>query len=191
MGLRRVCCSWVGSTSRPARGGRGRSGVASSDRNSDAATLGTGDPRSGGRRRSLPPDLLADSSPRVGRLQRQCSPRARPTLGGLTEREVAFLRLIAEGPRPLLKWAAKLYFSDRTVKNVSRRDDPGRLRTAPCRCLRDRQAAQSSAAHSRGGPAPRQSSLDRPVVVSARRAFLSPGATTRQDGSRARTRPPC
>jgi len=66
---------------------------------------------------TLPPDLLGRLLGQVGRLQRQVlSPRGL-TLGGLTEREVAVLRLIADG-HDTAEVGRELYFSERTVKNV-------------------------------------------------------------------------
>jgi DNA-binding NarL/FixJ family response regulator len=66
---------------------------------------------------TLPPDLLGRLLAQVGRLQRQVlSPRGL-TLGGLTEREIAVLRLIAEG-HDTAEVGRELYFSERTVKNV-------------------------------------------------------------------------
>jgi DNA-binding NarL/FixJ family response regulator len=66
---------------------------------------------------TLPPDLLGRLLTQVGRLQQQVlSPRGL-TLGGLTEREVAVLRLIADG-LDTAEVGRQLYFSERTVKNV-------------------------------------------------------------------------
>jgi DNA-binding NarL/FixJ family response regulator len=66
---------------------------------------------------TLPPDLLGRLLTQVGRLQQQVlSPRGL-TLGGLTEREVAVLRLIADG-LDTAEVGRRLYFSERTVKNV-------------------------------------------------------------------------
>lgn len=66
---------------------------------------------------TLPPDLLGRLLDQVGRLQRHVlSPRGF-TLGGLTEREVAVLRLIADG-HDTAEVGRELYFSERTVKNV-------------------------------------------------------------------------
>lgn len=66
---------------------------------------------------SLPPDLLGRLLAQVGRLQRQVlSPRGL-TFRGLTEREVAILRLLAEG-HDTAEVGRQLYFSERTVKSV-------------------------------------------------------------------------
>ncbi len=66
---------------------------------------------------TLPPDLLGRLLAQVGRLQRQVlSPRGL-TLGGLTEREIAVLRLIADG-HDTAEVGRELYFSERTVKSV-------------------------------------------------------------------------
>jgi DNA-binding NarL/FixJ family response regulator len=86
-------------------------------RNSDAATLEQAIRGAAEGDGTLPPDLLGRLLAQVGRLQRQVlSPRGL-TLGGLTEREVAVLRLIAEG-HDTAEVGRELYFSDRTVKNV-------------------------------------------------------------------------
>ena len=66
---------------------------------------------------SLPPDLLGRLLGQVGQLQRQVlSPRGL-TMNGMTERELEVLRLVADGydTRDI---AAKLCYSERTVKNV-------------------------------------------------------------------------
>ncbi|MBF6606472.1 MAG: response regulator transcription factor [Chloroflexi bacterium] len=66
---------------------------------------------------TLPPDLLGRLLSQIGRLQRQVlSPRGL-TFGGLTEREVSVLRLLAEG-HDTAEVGRRLYFSERTVKNV-------------------------------------------------------------------------
>jgi DNA-binding NarL/FixJ family response regulator len=66
---------------------------------------------------SLPPDLLARLMGQVERLQRQVlSPRGL-TFAGLTEREIAVLRLLAEG-MDTAEVGEQLFFSERTVKNV-------------------------------------------------------------------------
>lgn len=66
---------------------------------------------------TLPPDLLGRLLDQVGRLQRQVlSPRGL-TLGGLTEREISVLRLLADGC-DTAEVGHRLYFSERTVKNV-------------------------------------------------------------------------
>jgi DNA-binding NarL/FixJ family response regulator len=66
---------------------------------------------------SLPPDLLARLMNQVERLQRQVlSPRGL-TFAGLTEREIAVLRLLADG-LDTAEVGQQLFFSERTVKNV-------------------------------------------------------------------------
>jgi len=66
---------------------------------------------------SLPPDLLARLMNQVERLQRQVlSPRGL-TFAGLTEREIAVLRLLAGG-HDTAEVGRQLFFSERTVKNV-------------------------------------------------------------------------
>jgi len=66
---------------------------------------------------TLPPDLLGRLLSQVGRLQRQVLAPRGLTFGGLTEREVAVLRLLAEG-HDTAEVGRRLYFSERTVKNV-------------------------------------------------------------------------
>jgi len=66
---------------------------------------------------TLPPDLLGRLLAQVGRLQRQVLTPRGLTLGGLTEREVSVLRLIADG-HDTAEVGRELYFSERTVKNV-------------------------------------------------------------------------
>lgn len=66
---------------------------------------------------SLPPDLLGRLLRQVGQLQRRVlSPRGL-TFAGLTEREVAVLRLLADG-YDTAEVATQLFYSERTVKNV-------------------------------------------------------------------------
>ena len=66
---------------------------------------------------SLPPDLLGRLLRQVGQLQRQVlSPRGL-TFSGLTEREAAVVRLLAEG-YDTAEIAGRLYYSERTVKNI-------------------------------------------------------------------------
>jgi len=66
---------------------------------------------------TLPPDLLARLMGQVERLQRQVlSPRGL-TFAGLTEREIAVLRLLADG-LDTAEVGEQLFFSERTVKNV-------------------------------------------------------------------------
>ncbi len=66
---------------------------------------------------TLPPDLLGRLLSQVGRLQRQVLAPRGLTFGGLTEREVAVLKLLAEG-HDTAEVGRRLYFSERTVKNV-------------------------------------------------------------------------
>jgi len=66
---------------------------------------------------SLPPDLLGRLLRQVGQLQRQVlSPRGL-TFSGLTERETAVLRLLAEG-LDTAEVGRRLFYSERTVKNI-------------------------------------------------------------------------
>ncbi len=66
---------------------------------------------------SLPPDLLGRLLHQVGQLQRQVlSPRGL-TFTGLTEREVAVVRLLADG-YDTTEIARSLFYSERTVKNI-------------------------------------------------------------------------
>lgn len=66
---------------------------------------------------NVPPDLLGRLLDQVGRLQRQVlSPRGLH-FSGLAEREVQVLRLVADG-LDTAQIAAKLSYSQRTVKNV-------------------------------------------------------------------------
>ena len=66
---------------------------------------------------TLPPDLLGRLLSQVGRLQRQVLHPRGLTFAGLTEREVAVLRLLAEG-LDTAEVGHRLFFSERTVKNV-------------------------------------------------------------------------
>jgi len=66
---------------------------------------------------TLPPDLLGRLLSQVGRLQRQVLHPRGLTFAGLTEREVAVLRLLADG-LDTVEVGRRLYFSERTVKNV-------------------------------------------------------------------------
>lgn len=66
---------------------------------------------------TLPPDLLGRLMLQVGRLQRQVLHPRGLTFAGLTEREVAVLRLLADG-MDTAEVGRRLYFSERTVKNV-------------------------------------------------------------------------
>jgi DNA-binding NarL/FixJ family response regulator len=66
---------------------------------------------------TLPPDLLGRLLRQVGELQRQVlSPRGL-TFSGLTERETAVLRLLAEG-YDTAEVGRRLFYSERTVKNI-------------------------------------------------------------------------
>jgi DNA-binding NarL/FixJ family response regulator len=66
---------------------------------------------------TLPPDLLGRLLRQVGHLQRQVlSPRGL-TFSGLTERETAVLRLLAEGC-DTAEVGRRLFYSERTVKNI-------------------------------------------------------------------------
>jgi DNA-binding NarL/FixJ family response regulator len=66
---------------------------------------------------TLPPDLLGRLLRQVGQLQRQVlSPRGL-TLSGLTERETAVLRLLADGC-DTAEVGRQLFYSERTVKNI-------------------------------------------------------------------------
>ncbi len=66
---------------------------------------------------TLPPDLLGRLLSQVGRLQRQVLHPRGLTFAGLTEREIAVLRLLSEG-HDTAEVGRRLYFSERTVKNV-------------------------------------------------------------------------
>lgn len=66
---------------------------------------------------TLPPDLLGRLLSQVGRLQRQILGPRGLTFAGLTEREIAVLRLLAEG-YDTAEVGRRLYFSERTVKNI-------------------------------------------------------------------------
>lgn len=66
---------------------------------------------------TLPPDLLGRLLSQVGRLQRQVLHPRGLTFAGLTEREVAVLRLLADG-LDTSEVGRRLFFSERTVKNV-------------------------------------------------------------------------
>jgi DNA-binding NarL/FixJ family response regulator len=66
---------------------------------------------------SVPPDLLARLLRQVGQLQRQVlSPRGL-TFSGLTARETAVLRLLADGC-DTAEIGQRLFYSERTVKNI-------------------------------------------------------------------------
>jgi DNA-binding NarL/FixJ family response regulator len=66
---------------------------------------------------TLPPDLLGRLLSQVGHLQRQVLAPRGLTFGGLTEREIAVLRLLADG-LDTAEVGAHLYYSERTVKNI-------------------------------------------------------------------------
>ncbi len=66
---------------------------------------------------SIPPDLLGRLLAQVGRLQRNVLGPRGLTFSGLNEREVAVLRLVAEGLETA-EIARTLSFSERTIKNV-------------------------------------------------------------------------
>ena len=69
------------------------------------------------RRRHVPGDLLARLLHQVGRLQRQVLAPRGIDLSGLTDREIAVLRLVAEG-LDTSEIARRLCYSERTIKNV-------------------------------------------------------------------------
>jgi DNA-binding NarL/FixJ family response regulator len=66
---------------------------------------------------TLPSDLLGRLLQRVGRLQRHVLAPRGLTFEGLTEREVAVLRLVADG-LDTTEIAKRLCYSERTIKNV-------------------------------------------------------------------------
>lgn len=66
---------------------------------------------------SVPPDLLGRLLGQVGQLQRQVLAPRGLTFSGLAEREIEVLRLVADG-LDTAEIAAKLSYSQRTVKNV-------------------------------------------------------------------------
>ena len=65
----------------------------------------------------LPPDLLGRLLDQVGQLQRQVLAPRGLTFSGLTERELAVLRLLADGD-DTAEVGRKLFYSERTVKNI-------------------------------------------------------------------------
>lgn len=66
---------------------------------------------------TLPPDLLGRLLDQVGRLQRQVLRPRGLTIGGLTEREIGVLKLLAEG-FDTAEVGGRLFLSDRTVKTI-------------------------------------------------------------------------
>jgi DNA-binding NarL/FixJ family response regulator len=66
---------------------------------------------------TVPPDLLGRLLAQVGRLQRQVLAPRGLNFAGLTEREVAVLKLVAEG-HGTSEIARRLSYSERTIKNV-------------------------------------------------------------------------
>src|SRR5262245_39492647 len=66
---------------------------------------------------ALPPDLLGPLLNQVGKLQRQVLWPRGLTFGGLAEREIEVLRLVADG-LDTAEIAAKLSYSQRTIKNI-------------------------------------------------------------------------
>ena len=66
---------------------------------------------------TLPPDLLGRLLDQVGRLQRQVLKPRGLTIGGLTEREIEVLKLLAEG-LDTAEVGERLFLSDRTVKTI-------------------------------------------------------------------------
>jgi DNA-binding NarL/FixJ family response regulator len=66
---------------------------------------------------SVPPDLLGRLLDQVGRLQRQVLAPRGISFNGLATREIAVLRLVAEG-LDTAEIARRLSYSERTVKNV-------------------------------------------------------------------------
>lgn len=66
---------------------------------------------------TLPPDLLGRLLDQVGRLQRQVLKPRGLTIGGLTEREIGVLRLLADG-LDTAQVGEQLFLSDRTVKTI-------------------------------------------------------------------------
>jgi DNA-binding NarL/FixJ family response regulator len=66
---------------------------------------------------ALPPDLLGRLLSQVGQLQRQILAPRGLTFGGLAEREIEVLRLVAEG-LDTAEIATELAYSQRTIKNI-------------------------------------------------------------------------
>jgi DNA-binding NarL/FixJ family response regulator len=65
----------------------------------------------------LPPDLLGDLLNQVGRARRSGTPRGGMVVPGFSDRETDVIKLVAEG-LDTQEIAAKLCYSERTVKNV-------------------------------------------------------------------------
>ncbi|HYT09247.1 MAG TPA: response regulator transcription factor [Mycobacteriales bacterium] len=65
----------------------------------------------------LPPDLLGRLLQQVGGVQRPAAPPPGLTFGGLTQRELTVLRLIAEG-YSTSEIATRMAYSERTIKNA-------------------------------------------------------------------------
>ena len=65
----------------------------------------------------LPPDLLGRLLDQVGQLQRQVLGPRGLTFSGMTERELAVLRLLADG-LDTTEIGRQLFYSERTVKNI-------------------------------------------------------------------------
>ena len=65
---------------------------------------------------SVPPDLLGRLLQQVGDAQRRVPPPSGLTFGGLTQRELTVLRLIAEG-YSTSEIATRMAYSERTIKN--------------------------------------------------------------------------
>ena len=66
---------------------------------------------------TVPPDLLGRLLQQIGRLQRQVLHPRGLTFGGLTDREVKVLKLVADG-WDTSEIADDLSYSERTVKNI-------------------------------------------------------------------------
>jgi DNA-binding NarL/FixJ family response regulator len=65
----------------------------------------------------LPPDLLGRLLQQVGDAQRRATPPPGLTFGGLTQRELTVLRLIADG-YSTSEIAIRMAYSERTIKNA-------------------------------------------------------------------------
>lgn len=66
---------------------------------------------------TLPPDLLGRFLEQVGKLQRESLAPRGLTSSGLTQREVAVLKMVADG-EATTEIAKQLSYSERTVKNI-------------------------------------------------------------------------